>query len=110
MMSMIADMVEQNEVRTGRRSEGVFFATITFTRKATQGLGVWAASLVLVFANFPEGASPSEVSESSITALAQIYLPAVVVLWLLKVIATNLYRISREEHEDNLAKLSASAE
>lgn len=110
MMSMIADLVEQNEVRTGRRSEGVFFATITFTRKATQGLGVWAASLVLVFANFPEGASPSEVPENSIIALAQIYLPAVVVLWLLKVVATNLYRISREEHEDNLARLDASVE
>jgi len=107
MMSMIADLVEQNEMRTGRRSEGVFFATITFTRKATQGLGVWAASLVLVFASFPVGARPDEIPEGSVDMLAQVYLPMIVVLWVLKIVAINFYRIDRRDHEATLAKLNA---
>ena len=43
--SMIADLVEQAELKTGRRSEGVFFSTVTFVRKAVQGLGLMAAAV-----------------------------------------------------------------
>jgi GPH family glycoside/pentoside/hexuronide:cation symporter len=109
MMSMIADLVEQSELKTGRRSEGVFFATITFTRKATQGLGVWAASLVLVFANFPTGASPEQVSPDSVSSLASLYVPAILVLWILKIVAIAMYRIDRRQHETNLAQIEASS-
>ncbi len=35
--SMIADLVEQSELSTGRRSEGVFFSTLTFIRKNQPG-------------------------------------------------------------------------
>lgn len=42
--AMIADLVDQAEVRTGRRSEGVFFAAITFVKKTVLGLGLIAAS------------------------------------------------------------------
>ena len=35
--SMIADVVEQSELRTGRRSEGVFFAARNFVRKSVSG-------------------------------------------------------------------------
>ena len=38
LASMVADLVESNEAKTGRRNEGVYYASITFTRKATQGL------------------------------------------------------------------------
>jgi GPH family glycoside/pentoside/hexuronide:cation symporter len=31
--SMMADLVDQSELKTGRRSEGVFFAASTFIRK-----------------------------------------------------------------------------
>ncbi|MEO0655517.1 MAG: MFS transporter, partial [Pseudomonadota bacterium] len=45
--SMIADLVEQSELKTGRRSEGVFTAAETFVKKAVEGLGVLFASSVL---------------------------------------------------------------
>ena len=38
--SMIADLVEESELQTGRRNEGVFFASVTFIRKCVQGLGL----------------------------------------------------------------------
>jgi GPH family glycoside/pentoside/hexuronide:cation symporter len=53
MASMIADLVEHSELQTSRRSEGVFFAAITFTRKMVQGLGVVAAGIALMVINFP---------------------------------------------------------
>ena len=49
--SMIADLVEQSELETGRRSEGVFFSTVTFIRKSVQGFGLILASFVLYVAH-----------------------------------------------------------
>ena len=34
---MMADLVEQAELKTGRRSEGIFFAAVTFIRKMVTG-------------------------------------------------------------------------
>ena len=46
-LAMMADLVEQSELKTGRRSEGVFFSSVTFIRKSVQGFGLMLASLVL---------------------------------------------------------------
>ncbi len=107
MFSMIADLVEESEVKTKRRSEGVFFAAITFSAKATQGLGIFAASLVLAMANFPEGAKPGEVSESTILNFGAIYLPMILGLWIVRIFCVKSYKIDRSTHEANVAKAAA---
>ena len=104
--SMLADLVEQAEVRTGRRNEGIFFAANTFIRKAVQGLGVMAASFVLTLAQFPKGANPSQVPESSLWQLGATYVPAIWLVWALMIFAVSRYRLSRAGHEANLATLA----
>ena len=107
MFSMIADLVEESEVRTKRRSEGVFFAAITFSAKATQGLGIFAASLVLAYVSFPEGAKPGEVSEDIVLEFGLTYLIAILTLWIARIFCVRLYRIDREAHERNVAQTTA---
>jgi Na+/melibiose symporter-like transporter len=104
--SMLADLVEQAEVRTGRRNEGIFFAANTFIRKAVQGLGVMAASFVLTLAQFPKGANPSQVPDSSLWQLGATYVPAIWLVWGLMIFAVSRYRLSRSGHEANLATLA----
>lgn len=108
--AMLADLVEQAEVRTGRRSEGIFFAANTFIRKAVQGLGVMAASFVLTLAEFPKGASPAQVSEASLWQLGATYVPAIWLVWAGMIFAVSRYRLSRSGHEDNLRTLAARGE
>ena len=104
--SMVADLVEQAELRTGRRSEGLFFAAIAFVRKAVQGLGLIAASLILTLAAFPVGARPDQVSGEAVTRLATLYVPTVLALWLGMIAVISRYRLSREDHESNLRQLA----
>ncbi|MGF1456234.1 MAG: MFS transporter [Alphaproteobacteria bacterium] len=106
--SMIADLVEQSELRTTRRSEGIFFAAITFVRKSVQGLGVTAAAFVLWIAAFPTGAAPGEVSGEALWRLGATYAPAVVTIWMLMMVCITQYRLDRAGHEDNLRRLSES--
>ena len=44
--SMVADIVEDSEVSTGRRSEGVFVAANSFVAKAVSGIGIFATKLL----------------------------------------------------------------
>ena len=104
--SMIADLVEANQLKTGRRSEGVYYAAITFTRKTTQGLGVLAAGVILSAIAFPEGAGPSSVSEDTLWALGAGYAPSLLVLWLAGLYCISRYKIDRAEHEANLRQLA----
>ncbi len=105
MASMIADLVEDSERQTGRRSEGVFFAAVTFTRKVVQGLGVVSATVVLAIAQIPEGALPDQVGEDALFSLGVLYAPALFTLWMLMIGCISLYRIDRNRHEENLKAL-----
>src|SRR4029078_10127180 len=80
--SMMADLVEQAELRTGRRSEGTLVAVNTFVRKLVTGLGVMTATYILTLAKFPGGAKPGEVPAESIQLLATYYVPSIVALWM----------------------------
>src|SRR6185436_1177556 len=45
--SMVADTVEDSEIATGRRSEGLFFAANSFVQKAVSGAGIFGSTMVL---------------------------------------------------------------
>jgi GPH family glycoside/pentoside/hexuronide:cation symporter len=104
--SMVADIVEESEIRTGRRSEGTFFAARSFAQKAVSGIGVWVSTIILAFVNFPEGAKPGQVPEAVLRDLALTYLPIVAVLYLVFLGFLASYRISRESHAENLRSLA----
>ncbi|MEM9939595.1 MAG: MFS transporter [Pseudomonadota bacterium] len=103
--SMIADIVEQNELKTGRRSEGIFFAGITFIRKLSQGIGVLTASFILGIAAIVPGMRLAETSPESIRMLGWGYGLMLLLIWTLMLISISFYRISRADHEENLAEL-----
>jgi len=104
--AMIADLVDQSELRTGRRSEGVFFAAITFVRKTVLGVGLIAASLILTMAQFPAGAQPGEVPADTLWRLGAWYLPTILAMWLTMIAVLSAYRLGRGDHENNLRRLA----
>ena len=103
--SMIADVVEDSEVQTGRRNEGVFFAANTFAQKSVNAVGVVVAGQILALVDFPQQAEPGTVPEETVFDLAQAFIPTQWGLYLLAIIMLSLYRISRTSHAENLAKL-----
>lgn len=106
LISMISDLVEQAEAKTGRRSEGVFFAANTFIMKVATGIGLTAASIVLTLAQFPKGVAPDQVPDSALVTLGWWYLPAILLLRLAMIGAILPYAVDRKSHEENLRKIS----
>ena len=105
--AMIADVVEDSEIQTGRRSEGTFFAANTFAQKAVNGLGVLVAGQLLAWVEFPTGAALGTVSQETIFGLATYYIPVQWVLYGFAIVLMGLYRISRAGHEANIDRLRA---
>lgn len=108
--SMMADVVEDSQVKTGRRSEGVFFAASSFIAKAVTGIGLFLASLILSLAGFPSGAKPgAAVPPEAVVRLSLIYLPSVVILYGVASLILFGYRITKSRHEDNLRTIAQAA-
>ena len=104
--SMVADLVEQAEVRTGRRNEGVFFAAMTFIKKTNQGIGAFIAGLLLQVVAFPTGAAPSEVAPETVWNLGALLVPSQYLLWGVMLVAIGFYRIDRNQHQAHLEELA----
>jgi Na+/melibiose symporter-like transporter len=104
--SMAADLVEQAELRTGRRSEGVLTGASTFVRKIVSGLGVMTAGLLLSLAQFPPGAKPGDVPADAIWTLGALYVPTILTLWMSMVAAIAWYRVDRAGHAETLRRIA----
>jgi glycoside/pentoside/hexuronide:cation symporter, GPH family len=105
--SMLADTVEENELRTHQRTEGLYFAAAFFIQKCVSGLGIFAGGLILAWVKFPEGARPGLVPEQVLRHLALTYVPLIVVLLGISIVCITFYRIGRAGHNSNLSLLHA---
>ena len=104
--SMVADIVEDSAVTTGRRSEGVFVAANGFVQKTVSGVGIFASSLLLGAIGFPRDARPGLVDPLVVRRLGLVYAPLVIALYAIALVFLSTYRISRATHEANLRRLA----
>ncbi|HVF92806.1 MAG TPA: MFS transporter [Sphingomonas sp.] len=106
--SMMADVVEDSEMTTGRRSEGVFFAGSFFVQKCTSGVGIFAAGLILSVAGFPDKATPGLVPAETIDRLTLIYAALYVTIACLSAYCFTRFPFGRDEHDARLTRLAAA--
>lgn len=106
--SMIADVTEDNAVKTGVRSEGLLFAASNLLPKLAPGIGVFIGALILELVHFPTGAQTTpldHVDPTIMRNLVLLWLPASMGLNLLAVSLLFFYRLDRSTHEANVAAL-----
>ena len=106
--SMAADVTEDSEARTGRRSEGVFSSGWFFVQKCTSGIGIFFAGRILALATFPVVAKPGAVPVGAIDRLTIIYAGCYVGLAVIAAATLLRFPFGRAEHEARLARLTTS--
>ncbi|MEO1729637.1 MAG: MFS transporter [Pseudomonadota bacterium] len=104
--SMIADLVEQSELNTGKRAEGMFFAAATFMRKFGEGFGVVIAGFVLAGVGLAAGAKQGEVPADTLWNLGAVYVPMVWALFTCVILIIRFYDIDRAKHEETVRQLA----
>ncbi|MFO1013802.1 MAG: MFS transporter [Caulobacteraceae bacterium] len=99
--SMIADVVEDNAVRTGVRSEGLLFATNGLLPKITGAVGGFIGTLILTGVHFPDHAVPGTVDPAILRQMVLIYLPITAIFNGAAIAVLVFYKIDRASHERN---------
>jgi Na+/melibiose symporter-like transporter len=100
--SMLADIVEDSEMSTGRREEGLFFASRSFAQKATSGIGAFLAGVALDLIHFPRNAAQGQIDPEVVWDLGFIYGPALMFFYLLALASISFYVITRKAHVDRV--------
>ena len=103
---MLSDTIDENELVTGLRQEGLFFSARTFIGKAASSLGHLFAGIMLdVFVRLPFQAVPGEVSSDVIFRLGLAAGPIMGLAAVASIIFYAYYNLSRDQHREIVAAL-----
>ncbi len=104
--SMVAEIVEAFEERSGRRAEGSFYAGNWLVQKSATGVGIMLAGAMLSISAFPIGSAPGTVPMTVIFTLIALYCSAIFVLGVTSAFWLNRFPIDRAEHEARVVALN----
>ena len=107
--SMVADVVDEHELITGMRQEGIFFSSVSFSKKMTSGIGTVAAGFALAFIDWPTGAdvqTASDIGAETIAWLGLIYGPIVSGFALVSAYCYSKYGLNRQRHAEIVEELA----
>ena len=104
--SMMADVVEDSEVQTSRRSEGLFYAARSFASKAVSALGIILAGSIVSLVGMDGIKGVADMTDVMRGDLASFFLPAYCGLYFLAIYLISKYKIDREQHQTNLEALA----
>ncbi len=104
--SMIAEIVEAFEERTGRRAEAAFYSGNWLIQKCATGLGIFMTGQIIAFSQLPANATPGAVEPGVLTRLVLAFGGAGVVLALVAAYWLMRFPISRAAHEARLERLA----
>ncbi|WP_338447424.1 MFS transporter [Pelagerythrobacter marensis] len=107
--SMVAEIVEAFEERTGRRAEGAFYSGNWFVQKCATGLGILTAGVIVSLSGLPSDASPGNVAAPVIDSVIVQYCIMIAALGLFSAWWLARFPIDRADHEARLAALDAAA-
>ena len=104
-MSALADVADENELKSGMRQEGIYYSARAFFGKASNAFGHTVAGLALKYIGFPEKAIPGELSSDMIFNLGIIDGPFAMIWGFIAVIFYYRYGINRKYHAQIQKKL-----
>ena len=104
--SMMADVVEDSEVDTSRRSEGLFYATRSFAAKAMSAGGIFLAGIIVSIVGMESFETAADMTQDHRILLTSIFLPIYCGLQIAAIVLLMLYRIQKDTHERNLTTLA----
>lgn len=106
--SMVAEIVEAFEERTGKRAEGTFYSGNWLVQKCATGGGILLTSLIVQSIDLAPGTPQSQVTQETVTQLVVLFVATASVLGLVAAFWLGRFPITREQHEARMAARRAS--
>jgi Na+/melibiose symporter-like transporter len=107
--SMFSDTIEQQEVATGRRLDGLVLSTNNFVTKAMLSSGIFVSGIILSFAGYDTAVTITE-KELAAFKLGILSIITIITLVPVALFFISKYQITSSTHETNLRKIENSNE
>ena len=108
--SMLSDVIDERELLSGQREEGLFFAARSFATKASYGLGSFFAGIGLDIIHFPRAATPDNVPPEAVLSLAVLSGPLLFVLFAATVVISSRFPLTAKRHREIMREIELRAE
>ncbi len=105
--SVIADVLDDHELRTHYRQEAMFNAALSFSGKAISSIGIVLSGLILSMIDMPRGVAPADVPPDTIMRLGLVVGICIPLLHLIPLSLITRYKITREAHAEIRRALDA---
>ena len=102
--AMVPDIIEHDQLRTGERREGAYYAYIAFFQKLGTGAALWAMGQALAWAGYV--GAQAEQPAAAVGAIRVLAGPVPAALLLGAIVFAWRYPITRTSHQAALAELA----
>ena len=104
--SMLGDVVDENEVATGLRQEGLFYSARAFFAKASYSFGHFFAGVMLdLFVRLPFEAVPGQLADDVMLRLGITAGPIMGLAAIISLLVYSRYRLTAERHKEIMQTL-----
>ena len=105
--ALIPDVVDDHELRSHRRQEGIFYAAISLANKATWGVGTLIAGITLDVIAFPRGMAADAVPVEAVLSLGWLVGPGLFIAGLIPLAMFVYFPIDLARHQEIARALAA---
>jgi len=104
--SIMADIADEHELKTGRRQEGVFFAAAAFAAKFVMGFGYMIGGPLLDIIGLETGIAPGEAPASALLGIGIVIGPVMAIFllipwWMVRKLDVSKERLAEVQSELN---------
>jgi GPH family glycoside/pentoside/hexuronide:cation symporter len=108
--AMLPDVIEVDELQTGRRREGAYYGFFVFLQKAGLALGLGLVSMTLGFAGYinppPGTTTPIVQPDSALLAIRLMIGPIPAVILAAGIYLVHRFPISKADHQEMVRQLA----
>jgi len=103
--SMMADVIDEYELKNHKRNEGLFFSALSLAYKMTVGIGYFISGILLKIIAFPIKNEVGIIPQGAIEGLGMIGGPILLGMYLISILFIRIYNIDKKRFEEIRADL-----
>ncbi|MEM7018809.1 MAG: MFS transporter, partial [Pseudomonadota bacterium] len=106
VMGMIGDVIDESELRTGLRQEGLYFSARAFFAKASYSFGHFFAGIMLdIFVRLPFDAVPGKLEPDVLVRMGIMAGPFMGIAAIFALLVYSQYNLNRARHAEIISSL-----
>jgi len=104
-VSIVADILDEHELKTGHRQEGMFYAALTFSEKAVGSIGIATSGFLIAALQLPKNSVPGELDAEVVFNMGLVAGVLIPLFYIIPIYLIRFYNITRERHREIQAQI-----